>query len=423
MKPISIYGKTLTPEFWGDFGNASIRENVVLAERTRSIQKQHAPSTAEIGWTFDTSGGARGIYIQYSSGPEISCQLLVDGEVVQHNALFETTFGTKLIDWRYQCTVDLAPGTHTISLRATRSIPHVYALAVASPPSERQASVDEYYERLTRERSSETPARPFMIKPHSFAGMLGSASRLAGDDAAIAKLASVAALAVKATQHHVMNGQAAIPWGGPLNGQRYRQHVMERLMRVGPDSIIETGTFLGTSTAFFARHGLPVHSCELRDEYFAAALSQLTSFENVSLYLMDSRAFLREIAADASLEYKRPFFYLDAHWYDDLPLADEIRIIQERWQEHIIMVDDFCVPEAGYNFDRYPNGLELTLEHLDKEGVDLSETAVLFPTASHTAETSARRGTLVLTPLKLYEQHLTGERSMFRYVPGKSSAD
>jgi len=79
-------------------------------------------------------------------------------------------------------------------------------------------------------------------------------------------------------------------------------------------------------------------------------------------------------------------------------------------------VDDFQVPAAGYNFDRYANGLELTLDHLQREGVDLSQTAVLFPTASHTAETSARRGTLVLVSLDLYERDLRNERSMFRYV-------
>jgi hypothetical protein len=417
MASISILGESFTPEFIGALDDASVAENVAPSPRTSGIQKRDPAKPAEVGWTFSCDGGPRGIYVQYSSAQELPCELLVNGKVVQSHALFETTHGLKLVDWRYQCSVDLKRGKNKVSIRSAGHLPHIRMLAVGPVPSQSQASVDDYFDHLSAERAAETLKRPFKLRPAEMAGVIQAARRLASDDAAVRKLASVASLAVTASQEHVMNGQAAIPWGGPLNGQRFRQHVMERLMRIGADAIFETGTFLGTSTAFFARHGLPVHSCELRDEYFASALSQLTAFDNVTLYLMDSRAFLREMAGDPALDYKRPFFYLDAHWYDDLPLSDEIRIIQDRWDEYFIMVDDFCVPEAAYNFDRYPNGLELTLEHLDKEGVDLSETAVLFPSASATAETSARRGTLVLTPLRLYEEHLRGERAMFRYLP------
>ena len=417
MKSISIFGETFTPEFLGNFDNASVTDNVVIVDGGKSIQKQHQAAPCEIGWQIELSGGRRGIYVQYASSQEIPCELVVNGEVVQHKALFEKTFTNKLVDWRYQCTVELASGTNNVAIRSSRSIPRIYALAVGDPPSQPQAPVDEYFAQLSGERSTETLKRPFKVQPSDFQGLLKVAASAAGDDAAVKKLASIASLAVTAAQEHLFNGQAGIPWGGPLNGQRYRQYVMERLMRVGADAIIETGTFLGTSTAFFARHGVPVHSCELRDEYFAAALFSTSAFENVSLYLMDSRAFLRELASDFTLGYSRPFFYLDAHWYDDLPLADEIRIIQERWSEYFIMVDDFQVPEGGYNFDRYSSGLELTLAHLEKEAVDLSEVAILFPTAASTAETSARRGTLVLTPMHIYDRFLRNERSMFRYVP------
>lgn len=416
MASISIFGETFAPEFFGEFEDAAVTENVALSSRTKAIQKARQDLPAEVGWTFSSTGGKRGIFVQYSSAGEMPCDLIVNGMTVQQKALFESTHGLKLVDWRYQCSLDLEPGETNISIRSTGPLPHIRALAVGPVPSEPQASVDAYFERLSAERTKEDPAKPLKLRPCNFSGLANVASSLASDDAAIRKLATIAGLAVTASQQHVLNGQAAIPWGGPLNGQRYRQYVMERLMRLGVDAIVETGTFLGTSTAFFARHGMPVRSCELRDEFFASALAQLTAFENITLYLMDSRAFLREVANDPSLDYKRPFFYLDAHWYDDLPLSDEIRIIQERWAEYFIMVDDFCVPETQYNFDRYPNGLELTLEHLEKEGIDLSETAVLFPSAAPTAETSARRGTLILTPIRLYEEHLRGERAMFRYV-------
>jgi hypothetical protein len=415
MNTISIFGETLNTEYTAVFGNAVHHENVTDANRTHAMQSREQLAPCEISWEFESTGGARGIYATYSSIHEMSCDIIVNGKVVQQKALFEPTNGTKLIDTRYQCSVELTAGVNRLTLRSSRTIPKVHALIVADPPSYPQPTIDEYYDLLQAERSTESLARPLRVQTKDFKELLGVARQLGTDHAAIAKLASVASQAVTASIEHVSNGQAAIPWGGPLNGQRYRQHVMDRLMRLGCDAIIETGTFLGTSTAFFAQRGLPVHSCELRDEFFAAALSQLAAFDNVTLHLTDSRAFLKELAGDPAITYRNPFFYLDAHWYDDLPIADEIRIIQSRWDDYVIMVDDFHVPESGYNFDKYSNGLELTLSHLKKEGIDLNQMAVLFPTAMHTAETSVKRGTLILTPVATYAQHLTHERSVYRY--------
>lgn len=422
MTSISVLGQTFTPEFLGGFQDASSSENIALSPKTNAIQPSDTTLPSEIAWTFQSAGGERGLYVQYSSGGELPCELLVNGNPVQSKALFESTHGLNLVDWRYQCTVDLPEGETTIAIRSAGLLPHIQAVAVGEPPRQPQASVDDYFKRLFSERTSKTPKRTFKIQSGNFSGLMKLAGTLAADGASVRKLGKIAQLAVKTARDHAMNGQAAIPWGGPLNGQRYRQYVFERLMQLGCDAIVETGTYLGTSTAFFARHGLPVHTCELRDEYFAAALFQLSGFDNVTQYLMDSRAFVAELAADRSIDYKRPFFYLDAHWYDDLPLSDEIKIIRERWDEYFVMVDDFCVPEANYKFDRYANGLELTLAHLEKEGVDLSEIAILFPTATPTAETNARRGTLVLTPVHVYERFLRNERSLFRYLPEQADA-
>jgi hypothetical protein len=418
MKSISILGKTFTPEFRAELGNASVVSNIVRSARTMGLETEHE-GAAEIGWTFESAGGERGIYVQYSSERETPCELVVNGLTVQKNALFEVTHGLELVDWRYQCTVPLRAGENTLAIRSSGGLPCMYAVVIGDPPEMPQASVDDYFALLSQERLSEELKSPLVLKPESFSGLLKLAGTFAWDDAAIRKLAKIAHRAVRSVPNYAFNGQATIPWGGPLNGQRFRQLIFERLMRLGCDAIVETGTYLGTSTAFFARQGLPVHSCELRDEFLAAALLQLTAFDNISLYLMDSRAFLSHLSNDRRYDYKRPFFYLDAHWYEDLPLADEIRIIQGRWAEHIIMVDDFKVPEAGYTYDEYPNGLELTLDHLERKGVDLSQTAILFPTAYHKAETSTRRGTLVLMPMSLYQDRFRDERTMFRFVPAR----
>jgi hypothetical protein len=133
------------------------------------------------------------------------------------------------------------------------------------------------------------------------------------------------------------------------------------------------------------------------------------------MHLQDSREFLRGLASDPAITYECPIFYLDAHWYNDLPLAEEIAIIRKRWPRFMIMVDDFEVPGSKYGFDKYSNGLELTLNYLRKEQIDLESMAVMFPTASETAETSVRRGTLILSSLDIYDEHLKFERSVYRF--------
>jgi predicted O-methyltransferase YrrM len=51
----------------------------------------------------------------------------------------------------------------------------------------------------------------------------------------------------------------------PLNGQQLRLRTVEALIRFfSPDAVIETGTFLGDSTRFFADQGLPVYSIEVK---------------------------------------------------------------------------------------------------------------------------------------------------------------
>ena len=71
-----------------------------------------------------------------------------------------------------------------------------------------------------------------------------------------------------------------------------------------------------------------------------------------------------------------PFIYLDAHWNDDLPLPEEIDIIAKDLRNFFIFVDDFQQPDAGYGFDRYENGNELTLD-FPADAIDMSSAADL----------------------------------------------
>jgi hypothetical protein len=61
-------------------------------------------------------------------------------------------------------------------------------------------------------------------------------------------------------------------WGGPFNGQKFRQRILFDLLFVFPiKAIVETGTYHGSTTALFAATSLPVYTVETRYLYFSYA--------------------------------------------------------------------------------------------------------------------------------------------------------
>ncbi len=401
MQEIWALGRTLVPEYLGAPADAA----------------GAGSGGSDLVWTFTSRGGPRGIYVLYTPSDEHPrCKMTVNGTAVLHRALSDPGRGGAL--WRYQTTVELAAGVNRIALGSDSELPQIEAIAVAAPPQAPYASVDEAFVADKSDRARAQPRRPLVIRPNALSGLLDVARKVGRDRAARVQLAGVVETMIGAARRDSEVGSARIAWGGgPLNGQEYRQRMFDRLMGLGVDVVVETGAYIGTSTAFFARQGVPVFSCELDEKSFAKAAAHLAELPNVTLHLEDSRAFLRGLAADPALRFQRPLFYLDAHWEEDLPLADEIRIISERWSSFVVMVDDFQVPGTSYAYDRYPNGLELTLDYLQREGVRLQDFAILFPSVGPEGETGAKRGTLVLAPEKLYEQELRSDRIMFRHLP------
>ena len=101
--------------------------------------------------------------------------------------------------------------------------------------------------------------------------------------------------------------------------------------------------------------------------------------------------------AQASAHYfeKQLFFYLDAHWNDDLPLQEEIKIIFNNWPLSVIMVDDFKVPDdPDYIYDNYGIGKELSIEYLDT--LSYLNFSAFFPSKKGNSETGLKRGSVIL---------------------------
>jgi predicted O-methyltransferase YrrM len=219
---------------------------------------------------------------------------------------------------------------------------------------------------------------------------LSMAAKQQGDEVHADRLVEVAA------DFELLSDDLQMCWGGPLNGQSGRRAIFEQILGIGFDTVLETGTYRGITTEWLAeRFNGTVASCELEKIYFRQAQNRLANRSNVSLNLLDSRQFLEKYleAAPAS---EKVFVYLDAHWKNDLPLAQELEIIDRTDLQVVIAIDDFRVPgDAGYAFDDYGPGKALTIElfeFLKNRGY-----RIYFPSLPSSLEDGAKRGVCVLS--------------------------
>lgn len=187
-------------------------------------------------------------------------------------------------------------------------------------------------------------------------------------------------------------------WGGPFNGQEFRRGLFDRMWKaVGGEYIVETGTFHGTTTEYFASTGARVHSIDTDPRAYGFARARLWRERNVHLHLGDSVEVLRALLQDSWFRSRTGLYYLDAHWGERLPLAEEVDAIAVSCPLAIMMIDDFRVPDdAGYGFDDYGPGRRVELELLERL-ILARQLAVFFPAEKAELETGAKRGCVVLT--------------------------
>jgi hypothetical protein len=182
-------------------------------------------------------------------------------------------------------------------------------------------------------------------------------------------------------------------FGGPFNGQEGRQAVFRDIVAACSfDSIVETGTYRGTTTEYMARHtGLPTYTVEVNPRIAGYASARLRTVKNVTIFSCDSRTAIQNL----STKITAPFCYLDAHWIEDVPLNDELVLIQRQWPDAVVMIDDFKVEDDdSYGFDNYASGKQLTLNYLDS-GIK-RDFEFYFPCKRGREDTGVRRGCLLL---------------------------
>jgi hypothetical protein len=186
------------------------------------------------------------------------------------------------------------------------------------------------------------------------------------------------------------------PYLGPMNSQAHRLEIVRSIIeRCRIETIIETGTYRGSTTEWLAQFRRTVHTVELDLRYHAFSALRLQTCRNVVLHRGHSVAVLEDLGASADAE-RATFFYLDAHWNEDVPLANELGIVLARFPRAVVMIDDFEVPgDSGYLFDDYGPGKALTLAYLAP--LLPPQIALFWPSANSRWETGAKRGCVVFT--------------------------
>ena len=183
-----------------------------------------------------------------------------------------------------------------------------------------------------------------------------------------------------------------------FNDQHGRQAIFNALTSaIDFAAILETGTYLGRTTEYMhTRTNLDVHTTEANPKFYAFSKQRFKRFPGkIHLNYSDSRPFLKNTIKALNAGDKPLFFYLDAHWEEDLPLREEVDIIFELHPKSVILIDDFKVDDDPvYGYDDYGNGKTLHLPYFDP--INHHPFRAFFPALPGEEESGAKRGSVTL---------------------------
>ena len=195
-------------------------------------------------------------------------------------------------------------------------------------------------------------------------------------------------------------------WINPMGGQVRRvKKIIELLDEFHPNLIIETGTFIGSTTPLLATlFDAPVITIEINGRLAkrnTALFSKLYPDLKISQVIGNSSIELKKILQKISLEQKI-FVYLDAHWFDYLPTKDELELLISWGGDFIALIDDFENEfDSGYGYDEYRSGF-----HIGKDLIpENSGLQVFVPEISSKREGGARRGTAYVFSKEVLLKH------------------
>lgn len=124
--------------------------------------------------------------------------------------------------------------------------------------------------------------------------------------------------------------------------------VLQYGRRFARETLVETGTYLGTMVLTARRAFKKIYSIELDPDLFERARRRFAEDPGIDLRLGDSADVLPPLLEELSRANIRAVFWLDAHFSGGLtargaletPVRRELQLILERARDPVLLVDD-----------------------------------------------------------------------------------
>lgn len=165
-------------------------------------------------------------------------------------------------------------------------------------------------------------------------------------------------------------------------------------------TVIETGTYLGSTTKHFATWGTKVHTIEVNENHFRKAQEALKDFPDVKLWYGNSPEILAQILSRlVTSELEKILFFLDAHWESYNPLLDELTVIANSGVvDPIIAIHDFKVPgHPELEYDSY-KGQDYDLHWIEPKLIEIYRGVSNYRVEYNSEATGAKRGVIYIYP-------------------------
>lgn len=182
-----------------------------------------------------------------------------------------------------------------------------------------------------------------------------------------------------------------------FEGDTVAKEKMQKLITANDiKTVIETGTYLGSTTKHFSEWAEQVHTIEIKKEHFLEARDFLQDKKNVIMYHGNSPETLDNILSNID-KHELLFIFLDAHWNEYNPLLDELAVIAKHGFRPVIAIHDFKVPgHPELGFDQYK---DITYEwNWIEESVKKIYHGVNFTIEYNHKATGAKRGIIYIYP-------------------------
>jgi len=180
----------------------------------------------------------------------------------------------------------------------------------------------------------------------------------------------------------------------PFNGQVKRMLQIASIAEAYKAThLIETGTFLGSSTVYLS--GMVTQKTYTIEVDKTTAAKARKRFElnnsglDIELIVGDSAIEIAKVLKRIPNSNNKILAYLDAHWLEAIPTKNELLALQNWGGDWIAIIDDFKVEDdLGYGFDSYGE-TEIGVEIVPQ----IKGLQVWVPKVSSNLETGAKRGT------------------------------